>query len=151
MPSNTYMTVADTLRGRIVRGQITGRLLPRAELAAQLGVGLSTIVSALKELRNEGLIESRQGDGTYVTGSGDQRSPLNRLTEHLRTVSVGDLLPSEPELADTLGLSRNTLRPAIAYLEAQGFLGRGYRRRLVVLSMPPETKPRETVTQGTEQ
>jgi GntR family transcriptional regulator, transcriptional repressor for pyruvate dehydrogenase complex len=59
---------ADKIRQMIFDGQIKpGELLPpRKELAAQFGVGISTIHEAVKSLDAVGLVESRPGKGTWV-------------------------------------------------------------------------------------
>ena len=45
---------------------VGSRLPPEPQLMAQLGVGRSTIREAIRALAHEGLLEVRQGDGTYV-------------------------------------------------------------------------------------
>lgn len=45
-------------------------------LMAQLGVGRSTVREAVRVLVNAGLLEVRQGDGTYVLGHGIDHEPL---------------------------------------------------------------------------
>lgn len=59
---------SDKIRQMIFEGQIKpGELLPpRKELAAQFGVGISTIHEAIKSLDAVGLVESRPGKGTWV-------------------------------------------------------------------------------------
>jgi GntR family transcriptional repressor for pyruvate dehydrogenase complex len=59
---------ADKIRQMIFGGEIMpGELLPsRKELAAQFGVGISTIHEAIKSLDAIGLVESRPGKGTWV-------------------------------------------------------------------------------------
>lgn len=59
---------ADKIRQMIFDGQIKpGEMLPpRKELAAQFGVGISTIHEAVKSLDAVGLVESRPGKGTWV-------------------------------------------------------------------------------------
>lgn len=133
-PRNTYLAVADTIRDKITKGEIAGMLLPKSALAVQFGVSLSTVNRALKTLREEGVVETRPGSGTYVAGTGDRRPTAERLADHILTFEPGDMLPGEDELARTIGVSRTALRPAIALLEGQGLLGRCGGRRLVVLA-----------------
>jgi GntR family transcriptional repressor for pyruvate dehydrogenase complex len=59
---------ADKIRRMIFEGEVKpGELLPpRKELAAQFGVGISTIHEAIKSLDAVGLVESRPGKGTWV-------------------------------------------------------------------------------------
>ncbi|WP_322489286.1 FadR/GntR family transcriptional regulator [Chloroflexus sp.] len=45
---------------------VGSRLPPEPQLMAQLGVGRSTVREAIRALVHEGLLEVRQGDGTYV-------------------------------------------------------------------------------------
>lgn len=45
---------------------VGSRLPPEPQLMAQLGVGRSTVREAIRALAHEGLLEVRQGDGTYV-------------------------------------------------------------------------------------
>ncbi len=66
---NTLVDAAsDKIRQMIFDGQIKpGELLPpRKKLAAQFGVGISTIHEAIKSLDAVGLVESRPGKGTWV-------------------------------------------------------------------------------------
>lgn len=60
--------VIQQLRGRISAGtyQVGERLPPEADLMAQLGVGRSTLREAVRALAHAGLVEARQGSGTYV-------------------------------------------------------------------------------------
>lgn len=51
-------------------GYVTGDRLPGEHtLAAELGVSRNTIREAMSELRNRGLVDRRQGAGTFVTNS----------------------------------------------------------------------------------
>lgn len=63
-----HETIADDLRSGILRREHRpGDLLPKEEvLAEQFGVSRAIVRRALRLLRQEGLIESRRGRGTYV-------------------------------------------------------------------------------------
>jgi GntR family transcriptional regulator len=63
-----YQRVADNLRKRIESGEFEqGRLLPsQLELRAEYGVSQNTIRDAIKRLISLRLVETRQGQGTYV-------------------------------------------------------------------------------------
>jgi GntR family transcriptional regulator len=50
------------------------RLPTEAELSRLLGMAVGTVRKALAELAARGLLERRQGSGTYVRGPGKQRS-----------------------------------------------------------------------------
>jgi GntR family transcriptional repressor for pyruvate dehydrogenase complex len=58
----------------IISGRIgPGEKLPReSELAAQLGLSRSSLREAVRALTLMGVLDARQGDGTYVTGLGPQ-------------------------------------------------------------------------------
>ncbi|MFC9897033.1 FadR/GntR family transcriptional regulator [Nocardia sp. NPDC127579] len=59
---------SELLLGRIQRGEwALGHRLPgETTLAAQLGVGRSTLREAIRELAGKGVLDSRQGAGVYV-------------------------------------------------------------------------------------
>lgn len=59
------------IRRDIAQGQygMTGRLPSEAELCQRFGVSRPIVREALKELRDEGLIHSRQGAGSFVNGA----------------------------------------------------------------------------------
>lgn len=63
------------LHGQIVAGDwgVGARIPAETELATRLGVGRSTVREAVRALAHAGLLETRQGSGTFVraqTGSG---------------------------------------------------------------------------------
>jgi GntR family transcriptional regulator, transcriptional repressor for pyruvate dehydrogenase complex len=72
------MSVTDDAILEIKRLIISGRIgpgekLPReSELAAQLGLSRSSLREAVRALALIGVLNTRQGDGTYVTGLGPQ-------------------------------------------------------------------------------
>ena len=67
-----YLQIAGYLRDQIVRGDLRpGDELPsERELAAAWRVARPTAARALEALRTQGLVESRQGSGTYVRRPG---------------------------------------------------------------------------------
>jgi DNA-binding GntR family transcriptional regulator len=64
----TYLVVADRLHERIATGEFApGSKLPAVkDLAAQYGVAPNTVGSAIRHLRDQGLVYTQQGRGTYV-------------------------------------------------------------------------------------
>lgn len=58
---------AELLRARIVSGEweVGAKLPGETTLAAQLGIGRSTIREAVRTLAGLGMLESRQGAGVY--------------------------------------------------------------------------------------
>lgn len=81
-----YDQIASDLRGRIVRGDLApGAALPsERELVDRWGVARATVVKALDVLRQEGLIDTRQGTGSTVR----PRIPLARTAGERYATSV---------------------------------------------------------------
>lgn len=75
-----YRAIADELRGRVECGELgAGRLLPsESELSRAHAVSRVTVRKALELLRDEGLIDARQGFGWFVA-TDPVRQALGRL------------------------------------------------------------------------
>jgi DNA-binding transcriptional regulator YhcF (GntR family) len=107
-PRPPYQQVANTLRAAILTRKIEpGQKLPSgAELARRYSVARMTIQQAIRLLRDEGLVVSRQGSGVYV------RERIERpvsLRPHLERAF------EQPEVTvDFAGFSGETLHGAIA-------------------------------------
>jgi GntR family transcriptional regulator len=65
-----YQQVAAQLREQIASGALGPRLPSAMDLAEQMGVAPNTVQRALKVLREEGLIHSVPGRGTFVRETG---------------------------------------------------------------------------------
>jgi DNA-binding transcriptional regulator YhcF (GntR family) len=63
-----YLQVAELLRKRVATRQygIGERLPTTRELADEFGVAPNTVLNAIRVLRDEGLVSSQQGRGTFV-------------------------------------------------------------------------------------
>jgi GntR family transcriptional repressor for pyruvate dehydrogenase complex len=61
--------VAASLERRILEGSLRpgDRLPPERELASELGVSRPSLREAIQKLASKGMVQSRQGGGTYVT------------------------------------------------------------------------------------
>lgn len=118
-----YDQIAGDLRGQIVRGDLKpGDALPSAHrLSEQWDVARATVVKAVAVLAQEGLVESRQGAGTFVR----ERLPLARTAgeryrtsvatgniytagEHADIVSA-ELVPAPEDVATALGVATGNL------------------------------------------
>jgi GntR family transcriptional regulator len=76
-----YQQIADELRGRLAAVGV-GQVLPsEADLSTEFGVSRVTIRKALEILRDEGLVDARQGFGWYVAGE-----PLRQHLDELGTI-----------------------------------------------------------------
>jgi GntR family transcriptional regulator len=77
-PLQLHEKVAAEIRRAIVEGECGpgDRLPPAVNLAAVLGVSRNTVFRALRDLRDEGVLEFRRGRGVHVTGAGVQRSAV---------------------------------------------------------------------------
>lgn len=65
------------------------RIPPEPDLVTQLGVSRNTVREAVRALIHAGLLEARQGDGTYVISSSDLGAAFLR---HLRRARVEETL-----------------------------------------------------------
>jgi DNA-binding transcriptional regulator YhcF (GntR family) len=76
-PVELHEQVAAEIRRAIAEGEAKPgeRLPPARDLAAVLGVNTNTVLRALRQLRDEGLLEFRRGRGITVFGA-PQRSEL---------------------------------------------------------------------------
>lgn len=88
-------SVIDVLRLKVRDGtwQVGSRIPPEIELAAGFGVGRNTVREAIRVLSHSGMLEVRQGDGTYVRRAVDPAETIQRinrssLREHLEMQSI---------------------------------------------------------------
>lgn len=80
MGRTRYQSIAEDLRRRVAEGDFgAGRLLPsEAELSRAYDASRMTVRRALEELREEGLVDARQGYGWFVPAD-PLRQSLGRL------------------------------------------------------------------------
>lgn len=95
IPTRTLsQTVAQQLQKEIEKGsfEMGSKLPSEATLAQDFGVSRTVVREAISRLKNEGLVEARQGIGVFVTGSTGIRSLRIDYLEALEPESVVQLL-----------------------------------------------------------
>jgi GntR family transcriptional regulator len=87
-PIPLYVQIADRLRVAIATGEMSpGAALPSVRnLASAIRVNPATVVQAYRELEHAGVVESRQGAGTFVRELPEARRESERRREALRLV-----------------------------------------------------------------
>ena len=94
-PKRISDQVFEQLKDHIFRGHFKPgqQLMPERELAQILGVSRPTVREAINKLVNIGLIEQRQGQGTFVTSPADSvvKNPLAAVVDG-QDITLMDLL-----------------------------------------------------------
>ena len=96
-PRPPFQQLADDLRAAIAAGELAaGQRLPSTrDLAEQYGIAPMTAQSAIRVLRDEGLVVSQQGRGTFVHDAAqgrahervrDQRGEVSAIAAELRSI-----------------------------------------------------------------
>ncbi|HEX2214771.1 MAG TPA: FadR/GntR family transcriptional regulator [Mycobacterium sp.] len=73
--------VIEQLRGSVASGEwpVGAKIPTEPELVETLGVGRNTVREAVRALAHSGILEVRQGDGTYVRATTEVSGALRRL------------------------------------------------------------------------
>src|ERR1700727_1485136 len=92
-----YQQVAAELRRAVAEGEARpGERMPLAkDLATVLGVNTNTVLRALRELRDEGMLEFRRGRGITVAGSPERGAVMTRVNELVRFARQQGYQPDE--------------------------------------------------------
>jgi GntR family transcriptional regulator len=82
-PALLHDQVAAQIRRAIADGEAKPgeRLPPARHLAAVMHVNTNTVLRALRLLRDEGLLELRQGHGIRVTGTPERSALIDKVAE----------------------------------------------------------------------
>lgn len=85
-PTQLHEQVAGEIRRAIADGEAKPgeRLPPARDLAAVLGVNTNTVLRALRQLRDEGLLEFRRGRGVTVAGTPERGVVVAQAQELVR-------------------------------------------------------------------
>ncbi|MEK7318798.1 MAG: PLP-dependent aminotransferase family protein [Pseudomonadota bacterium] len=106
-----YLQIAGFLEHAVADGRLSpgDRLAPQRELAAMLGVDLTTVTRALAEARRRGLVEPRGSLGTFVA------APVFELAQ---TVDLSMNVPPPPESIDFDDMLRRGLAQVTLHADA---------------------------------
>jgi GntR family transcriptional regulator len=107
-PIPLYVQISNRLRVAIATGELpSGEALPSVRnLASVIRVNPATVVQAYRELEEAGVVESRQGAGTFVRELPDVRRESERKREAQR------LVREMMQQASGLGVSHEDLEHA---------------------------------------
>ena len=95
-PTGLHLQAAAAIRRAIADGEAKPgeRLPPAKDLAAILGVNSNTLLRALRELRDEGLLEFRRGRG-ITSGTPEQGAVVTRAKELVEFARQHGYTPDE--------------------------------------------------------
>ncbi|MBC7183466.1 MAG: FadR family transcriptional regulator [Marinobacter sp.] len=127
-------TAIESLRNAIEKGDwaVGDRLPVEAELSDSLGVSRNTVREAVRVLVHVGMLETRQGDGTYVRATRDAGETLRRIarTQLADQLEVRIMLETE---AAKLAAARRTdqdLRSMTSALDSRARAGEDLQARI---------------------
>ncbi|UZJ77622.1 GntR family transcriptional regulator [Fictibacillus sp. KU28468] len=92
-----YMQLADRINRQILRKElVTGQKLPSVrEMAIQSGVNPNTVQRTYSELERMGSVESKRGQGTFVT---ENQSVLVELRQNLKKEQISSFFADMKEM-----------------------------------------------------
>ena len=107
-----YEQIKNAIRDEILKGNLSsGEKLPSVRnLARELSISILTVKKAYDELESEGLIESRQGLGTFV----GKEDPNLRLEEKQKKLE--ESLLSAIRISKDIKMEKKDLRELLDYL-----------------------------------
>ena len=82
LPTPLYAQIADRIRVAVASGELAvGDALPSVRvLAAKLRVNPATVVQAYRDLEQEGMVEMRQGAGSFIAEVSADRRARSRVS-----------------------------------------------------------------------
>ncbi|WP_327086540.1 GntR family transcriptional regulator [Nonomuraea sp. NBC_01738] len=151
--THLYLQIAAILRGRVAELDSGHPVPSEADIQSEFGVARTTARRAIHVLREEGLIYTVQGEGTFV-GAPDaaprepRKVPLYRqIAQDLQEkIEAGELaprrpIPAENTLQQQYDVARETVRRAMALLREEGWIYTVQARGSYV--SPEESWPRD--------
>ncbi|SEL65896.1 regulatory protein, gntR family [Nonomuraea pusilla] len=132
--THIYLQIAEILRER-VSGLSSGHPVPsEADIQHEFGVARTTARRAIHVLREEGLIYTVQGEGTFVGTPGEAPRKQRKMpfyqqiaSELAEQIKAGQYqqrrpIPGEAALVKQYDVARETVRRAMALLREQGWI-----------------------------
>lgn len=111
-----YRQIAEKIYFQVIRGEIKpGEKLPSVrEMAVQTGVNPNTVQRTYQEMERKGVVETRRGQGTFVT---ENECVLQDLKEEMKS----DIIESFVQRMHELGYqNEHILHSLKKYLEERG-------------------------------
>jgi len=123
-----YRRVVRALKQEIVTGiyPVDSRLPPEAELRKRFDVSRHTIREALRELRDAGLVESRQGLGTTVLRPGTPRPYVHEVASINDLIEIANATRYDVSDSEVIAIDREIAqrlhgKPGSKWLRVEGF------------------------------
>ncbi|MEV4256592.1 FCD domain-containing protein [Spirillospora sp. NPDC049652] len=118
--SSLVEQVIDQLKGEIVAGTwpVGDRIPPEPVLSESLGVGRNTVREAVRALTHAGILESLQGDGTYVRATSEMSGAMRRRMERAELVETLEIRRGLEVEAARLAAARRTPSDLAAIADA---------------------------------
>ena len=127
-------TAIESLRNAIEKGDwsVGDRLPVESELSESLGVSRNTVREAVRVLVHVGMLETRQGDGTYVRATRDAGETLRRIARTQLAEQLEVRIMLETEAAKLAGHRRTEqdLRHMTTALDARAKAGDDLQARI---------------------
>lgn len=130
-----YRQVADEIRRRIASGAIPPghAIASEHQIVAEFEVSRITATKAIRVLREEGLVYTVHGQGSFVGPESAPRvsprtAPYQTIAAEIaERIAAGELrpdfpIPSETTLMQQYGVAKATARRAVALLREQGWV-----------------------------
>ncbi|WP_049567916.1 GntR family transcriptional regulator [Nonomuraea sp. SBT364] len=131
--THLYLQISEIIRARVVQCSPGDPVASEADIQREFGVARTTARRAIRRLRDDGLVHTVQGEGTYVGVAEAPRAPQEMpLYQHIaaeivQQISCGALtprraIPGEAALVRQYDVARETVRRAMALLREQGWI-----------------------------
>jgi DNA-binding GntR family transcriptional regulator len=132
--THPYQQISEIIRSRVTTLSPGDPVASEAEIQREFGVARTTARRAVRVLRDEGLIHTVQGGGTFVGAPNKTLPETNKMplyqriaAEIAQRIKAGELCPRRPIPGETAllqqhNVARETVRRAMALLREQGYI-----------------------------